>query len=164
VGQLFHEKVSEKGGEQYMINNIITNIDIIHDDYKGDYAYSATRAIATLKNNTHLQLHAETYCGEEGQLSQEWVQKKISTFLKTDRKAFQDYCLGRCRKHDPLSFMRWIDAQNYHYEDMSTVSKLKDRNVWEYYGNLKEYSSALSFYIFDKNLAAKCKRHIHKRR
>ena len=147
-----------------MINKVISNIEIIHDDYQGEYGWRFTRAIATLLDNTRIHLHAELYCGAEGNLSREWVQKKISTFLKTDRKAFQDYCLGKCREHDPLSFMRWIDEQNYHFEDMSTVSQRKGQQVWEYCGNLKECSSAFSFYIFDKNLAAICRRHIRKRR
>jgi hypothetical protein len=147
-----------------MINNIITKIDILHDDYKGDYTYRFIRAIAVLNNNTRLQLHAEPYCGAQGKLSEEWVKTKILTFLQTNRKAFQDYCLGRSRAHDPLSFMSWIDTQNYHYEDMSTIHKLKNRSVWNFCGNLKEYSSAFSFYIFDKHLAAKCRWHIHERR
>jgi hypothetical protein len=147
-----------------MINNVITNIDIIHDDYKGEYAYRFTRAIATLINKACLQLYAQTYCGAEGKLSEEWVTRKISTFLQTDKKAFEDYCHGQCLEHAPLSFINWIDTQHYHYEQFSTVYKLKDRGVWEYHGNLKEYSSAFSFYIFDKNLAATCRQHIHKRR
>jgi hypothetical protein len=164
VGQLFFEKVSKKGGEQYMINNVITNIAIIHDDDNGQYTYRSTRAIATLKNNTRLQLHAKPYCGAGGILSAEWVQKKISSFLQTDKKAFQDYCHGESQEHDPLTFMDWIDTQNYYYELFSSISKLKDRDVWEYHGNLREYSSAFRFFIFDKNLAAKCRRHIQARR
>ncbi len=146
-----------------MINKVITTIDIVHDEYKGVYAYRFTRAIATLINHTRLQLHAELYCGAEGTLSEGWVKKRISTFLQSNKKSFQDYCHGKNREHDPLSFMKWIDTQNYHYEHFSSVSKLKSCNVWEYHGNLSEYSSAFSFYIFDKNLAAKCRRHIQKR-
>jgi hypothetical protein len=147
-----------------MINNVISKIDIIHDDYKGDYAFRFTRAIAMLRNNTQLQLHAEPYCGAEGKLSEQWIKSRIASFLRTDKKAFQDYCGGKNIRHNPVSFMRWIDKQNYHYEDFSKVYKLKDRDVWEYHGNLKEYSAAFSFYIFDKNLAAQCRRHIYKRR
>jgi hypothetical protein len=60
-----------------MINNVITNIDIIHDDYKGEYAYRFTRAIATLINNTRLQLHAQLYCGAEGKFV------AVNSFLDT---------------------------------------------------------------------------------
>jgi hypothetical protein len=82
-----------------------------------------------LINDTKLQLHAELYCGAQGKLSEEWVKTKISSFLHTNKKAFQDYCLGKSIEHDPLSFMRWIDTQNYHYEGLSRIYKLKNRGV-----------------------------------
>ena len=58
----------------------------------------------------------------------------------------------------PLKFLAWVREHNLTFEPFSRFEYLSGMKVWEFGGNLREYSSAFTYRIWDRGLAIKVKR------
>jgi len=93
-------------------------------------------------------------------LSDSWDYDEIILILNTLKKSnFRyacNYCcrgtLGSANKFtDPIEFLNWVEKNNYSFEKFSQILEI-NKGYWQFCGNLKEYSCAFTFYIFDEKL------------
>lgn len=80
----------------------------------------------------------------------------LNTLKKSGFKFACNYCgkgmLGSPNKFlNPIDFIKWVTENNYQFEDFTSIETIK-KGYWRFSGNLKEYSCAFWFDIFDKKL------------
>lgn len=63
---------------------------------------------------------------------------------------------------DPIRFLVWIQQKDYHFENFTEFKKTQQQDIWDFSGNLQEYSAAFAYRFWDKKLAQKVQRFFNK--
>ena len=84
----------------------------------------------------------------------------LNTLEKNNFKYSCGYCgkgmLGSPNRFlDLIEFLNWVKENNYSFDKKRTSIYQISKNHWRFSGNLKEYSCAFSFDIFDRDILRK---------
>lgn len=91
----------------------------------------------------------------------DYEKRKIDTLkqqlIDNNAKFVSFYCHAPIDNCHPLNFLAWIRENQLTFEPFSAFVYISSLKVWEFRGNLREYSSAFQYRIWNKGLAIKVK-------
>ena len=88
------------------------------------------------------------------------VEELKQQLINNECKYIRFYCHAPIEDRSPLAFLAWVKEHKMTFESFSHFRWIKSKsiNAWEFGGNLREYSSAFTYRIFDRALAMQIKK------